>query len=199
MKISQPQEDCDIPLEFEETEQVSKQSVQSPKTKSSKLSLDKGHVRKEHDCFFNFDFFHHSATERVIGTNNLFTQSKSKYSSHKSSNVLWVGQDLDSPREGCSPNKAVLEESKGTGRWDKLARGRTQSSNSEEFKLVPLLRKVSREPPARLPEASPAGQRYSWQISFDENDEGSVSSHGETEDKNVLVTMGDVSPSNKRA
>eukprot|EP00344_Euplotes_crassus_P009380 CAMPEP_0197017510 /NCGR_PEP_ID=MMETSP1380-20130617/79582_1 /TAXON_ID=5936 /ORGANISM="Euplotes crassus, Strain CT5" /LENGTH=124 /DNA_ID=CAMNT_0042444619 /DNA_START=247 /DNA_END=620 /DNA_ORIENTATION=+ len=100
----------------------------------------------------------------------------------------------------CFLKVSELERSKQTGLKDTTQSKRIQSSYSNDFELAPLLIKVAKDPQeAELCSfsrgaKSPVHGNDPLRISFDENDEDSVSNGEDSQE--IFVTMEDVSPGN---
>ena len=206
MKLSNWEEEFDVPCEFEETQSTEKNMVKSPKTKSSKLWLDKGFVKENDDIFEGISFINKSSTQRIFRNPKNNPSSLGFENNCKSSVNLW--KKIESPVMGFKEEIDLFEQQEQTKPNERrmaYQRKRIQSFNNEEFMLVPLLRKVSWDPTSAdntnlrsaLKSSSPEKKlrKVSFNLEIDEgeeNDENSVSD--EPEDKNFLVTIGDVFP-----
>jgi hypothetical protein len=143
MKLSNCEDEFDIPCELEGNQHVNKDNIESPTTNSSKLCMDKGFVTDRESEFFvgqelykshNIDEAYdspESLDEHVVG--------KQRKSSHNIINhLVFSGPDFVDIMKKMRLNKSRKPQEKRTFK----GRKRIMSYN-KEFKLVPLLRRMS--------------------------------------------------------
>jgi len=197
MKHSISEEDFEVPSEMEETQSITKNAQHSPKTKTSKLWLDKGFVKENDPLFDNLNLIKKSTTQRVI-RGNISAVSPNRQENNYKSNMNIACEEDSLKVSFCEfMDKMGLQGHKiSTGRRIEYKRNRIQSFNDGEFKLVPLLRKVSWDPTCT--KESNIENKHKRKVSFfneiESEDEQEDSVSNENSASNFVVTIGDVSP-----
>lgn len=78
------EEDSEVPSEMEDTKTNTKNTVHSPKTKISKLLLDKGYVKENDPLFEDRSLINKASTQRVIRETTIKSFPTSKWINKKS-------------------------------------------------------------------------------------------------------------------
>jgi hypothetical protein len=143
MKLSNCEDEFDIPCELEGNLQVNKNLIESPTTNSSKLCVDKGFVTDRGSEFFVGHHLYKSENidvdyESPEALDELVVAKQRKSSHNLSNHLVFSGPDFFDIMKKMRLNKSKRPQE---GRTFK-GRKRIMSYN-KEFKLVPLLRRMS--------------------------------------------------------